>query len=163
MPSWDHWMCCVERSYPPPHVWPLWYVGRAINTECCGIIPQYCTRCCLHSVWWHTGSHCIIISNFISLFLLFLRKKNLFVWLPRVVLNSSLQRLWSLLMRSSLPPGHHQNHLNWVDSSPWWLTLSYDSFQCFLPLLTRSSLPFECPENHLIWVDSIWTVPLGFL
>ncbi len=81
-------------------------------------------------------------------------------WLSRVVFQLSPERLWSLLMQTSLPPDHEKNHLIWMDSSlmaPLELSLVLSVFghRSYGP-----ASPPDCPENHLIWVDSIWTVPL---
>jgi hypothetical protein len=91
--------------------------------------------CCCHSVLWHMDSHCIIIfiiSNIIYLLHLTLRKSKMTLFLgitmpacfllgpsflPRAVFQLSLKHLWPPLTRSSLPHGHHESHLIWVDSS----------------------------------------------
>ncbi len=80
-PSWDPKVCHVDHLYPfPPHVWPYWYAAKArlyiLNAEEL-FLSTHC-RCQL--VLWHTGFHCIIIliiSNFISLLHLTLRKSKL--------------------------------------------------------------------------------------
>ncbi len=38
-------------------------------------------------------------------------------WVSRVVFQLSLDLLWQHSARPSLPPGHHEDHLIWVDSS----------------------------------------------
>jgi hypothetical protein len=83
--SWVVWnklrllyVLCLPSLSSPPHRWSFWYAGRAIYIECWGKIPQYTVL--LSSVFWHTGSHLIIIfiiSNFISLLLLTPKKNYL--------------------------------------------------------------------------------------
>ncbi len=118
-------------SIPPPHNFTYLRCGERFissNAEQFLSIQRLC-----HSVLWHTGSpHCIIIiiiSNIISLLHLTLKKSKLTLlgchyarfWLGPLAFYScfqlSFECLWPALMRSSLPPGHHENHLVWVDSS----------------------------------------------
>ncbi len=81
-----------------------------------------------------------IIRNFISLLLLILRTSRLNLFLGyhyatfpirslgflEIFFQPSLEHFWPPFTRSSLPPGHHENHLIWVDSSfmaPPWASL----------------------------------------
>ncbi len=64
-------------------------------------------------------------------------------WLPRVVFWLSLERLWPPLTRSSLPPGHHENHLILACSKiplSVFLGLSTNIICCTLLYILHSNL-----------------------
>ncbi len=128
-PSWDCWRCRVDCPDPPPPSC-LTFLLCGKSAECWGTIQL---TVLLSLGFWHAGYHSIIIfiiSNFISLLLLTLRRvswtsfrlslcqfSDQVPWLPRVVFQLSLEHLWPLLTRSSLLPGYYENHLIWVDLS----------------------------------------------
>jgi hypothetical protein len=63
-------------------------------------------------------------------------------------------------MRTSLPPGHHENHLIWVDLG---LMVPLASFELLASGKKDQPSPPDHLENLLIWVDSIMVIPLSFM
>ncbi len=169
-PCWDCSMCHSDPLLPPtPYFYlsDMWWELYTQSPE-----EKYLsTQCHCHLVSWHTSSRriiIVIISNMISLLHPTQRRV---IWpffrlslclfsvrslgFPGFFSNSPFERLWPPLTLSSLPPGHHENHLICVPP------LTHLVFEHLWPPLTRYSLLSDCPKNHLIWVDSIRAVLLG--
>jgi hypothetical protein len=124
--SWDHSMCRVDHLFPPPpfYLSDLW---RELYKESPG--EQFLNaQCCCHSDLWHTGSHHCHhqrhhipsssypekekVDPFFRLSPWLISVRSLGFW---EFSNSPFEHPWPQLMRSSLPSGHHENRLIWVD------------------------------------------------
>ncbi len=69
--------------------------------------------------------------------------------------NTALE--WAFIFADSLPFGHHENHLIWVDSS---LMVPWASMRLLVSNNKDQPPPPDHLQNVLIWVDLIKVIPL---
>ncbi len=142
-------MCYVDQPYtspPPLHSWPFWYVGESFLYWVLRISPQYIVLLSLNLVTHWCSPHYHLYHQHHLPSSSYSKKEKVEPFLAvtmtifplgllafRVVFQLALKCLWPSLTMSSLPPGHHENHLIWVDSS---LLASLELAQFRAPLAT---------------------------